>query len=94
VYLGVVPPDVDVVGLHPPGDVHAGLRDLQPVPPHNLDVFLRVEGLGAEVLVPDEDVLIRRHDAWVHEPLGVPPTLVRISSHHCCSVSGNHDQAQ
>lgn len=74
--ISVIPSYVDINALGPPDDVQARLRNLQPVLVHNLDVLLGVEGLDAEVLVPKEDVLIWRHDAGVHEPLGTPPTIL------------------
>jgi hypothetical protein len=88
VHLAAIPSDVDVVVFGPPGDVKTRLRYLQPMLLHDLDVLLGVEGLHAEILVPDEDVLVRRHDARVHEPLGIPPTRRRFGRHmHGISVS-------
>lgn len=72
-HLGVLPSDVLVVRLGPSCRVQPGLRDLHPVLLHDPDVLLRVEGLQPEVLVPDEQVLVRRHHARVQEPLGEPP---------------------
>jgi hypothetical protein len=71
----VVPPGGDVKeGTWPSGGVEARLRYLQPMLVHNLQILLGVKGLDAEVLVPQEDVLVRSHDAGVHEPLGKPPS--------------------
>jgi hypothetical protein len=71
----VVPPGGDVKeGTWPSGGVQARLRYLQPTLLHNLQILLGVKGLDAEVLVPQEDVLVRSHDAGVHEPLGKPPS--------------------
>lgn len=57
----------------PFGGVEPRLRDPQAMLPGDADVLLRTEVVHSQILIPQEYVLVWRHDARMHESLRKPP---------------------